>query len=129
MRIYIAASIHDAPRAKAFAGALEAFGHTISHRWFDEPLVECGDSMLTPEQRAAVKRACYIGVTTSDLFVMLLSDWEQRGSHTEFGIALANQIPARLVGSYEQIRESAMYEGEKASSCDVQALSDIGVAR
>ena len=129
MKIYVAASSREPSRARAFADALERNGHTITHRWFNATIPEEGDSALTLTERMDVRRSCEAGVRAAELLVMLLSDHDQRGSHVELGIALANQIQVRLVGSSGQTRRSAMYASEWTYPDDATALGEIGVAR
>src|SRR6478736_3178932 len=108
MRIYVAGSIHEADRARAFADTLVSYGHEITHRWFDG---NCeGDQYLTDADRYANFHWCSLGVRTAELVILLVSEpHAQRGSHTEWGIAIGAGIPRILVASPELRKRCTMY--------------------
>lgn len=112
MRIYVAGSLKEASRVRALMGTLRAQGHEITHDWTEGPIPEDGDAGLSDITRAQIARACTNGVHGADLVVLLLSDSHaQRGSHTEFGMALAAKHDpiCVIVGTKERRSQCALY--------------------
>lgn len=111
MKVYVAASLKEADRARVFASAVVNRGHSIAFAWWNGPIAPTGDEGLTGAQRSRVAIDCMRGVEDCDVLILLLSDHPQRGSHAEFGMATQmDGDPLRVVvGSPEQRTRCAMY--------------------
>lgn len=88
MRVYIATKFENAPRAIDIATALEAAGHEITYKWWT-------NADVTREQAAKDMK----GVRDADALVLIAeTNLRYSGALTEFGMALAWNIPVYLVG-------------------------------
>lgn len=89
MRVYVATKFENAPRAIEIASQLESAGHEITYQWWT-------NAEFTQEQA----RADMKGVRDADALVLIAEeDFRYNGALTEFGMALAWNIPIYLLGN------------------------------
>jgi hypothetical protein len=94
VKIYIAAQLADAEQAATIAEALIEDGHTIAYEWWKKP-------RLTPDDwDAARARGTEEVQAVLDSDALVLYAPGARGSHTEFGIAIAAR---KYVWYYEPV--------------------------
>lgn len=90
MRIYVAGSQHDWPRARHVMDELTRRGHVISHDWTCE-VEDHATTPATPEELIHYAKLDLAGVQTAHIVLCLTperKDWG-RGLWTEMGIGLA----------------------------------------
>lgn len=105
MKLYIAASKHDAHYVGELWDHLIPMGFEPTHRW-DQGVTREYAPGRTPRSDArvpalaaySIARACREGVAEAQAFVIVLSGKESRGAWVELGIALARGIPVVVVG-------------------------------
>ncbi len=81
MNFYIASSFYNSEMVRNLSKALELEGHKQSYDWTQN------NRAYTMELLASIGKQEKDAVSTSDFFVLILPGG--KGSHTEFGIALA----------------------------------------
>lgn len=94
MKVYVAAQLADAQQAATIAGLLKRDGHTITYEWWNKPQLTYDDLDAVRTRGIEEVQA----VLDSDALVLYAPG--ARGSHTEFGIAIAAR---KMVWYYEPI--------------------------
>lgn len=87
MKIYVAASSKEIPRARAVMDALEKVGHTITHDWTTS--VDMYRDDVTESQLTVCAIDDYYGVVWADCLLLLAPMTPSTGSWVELGLALA----------------------------------------
>jgi hypothetical protein len=98
MRIYIAAAFGQRVEVAEKARELEALGHEVTGRWFEDPPLE-GNGICPETRDECVRRAAIDlkAIDACDTFVLLPGLSATGGKHVETGYALALARRKRVV--------------------------------
>lgn len=123
MRIYLAAPWTHRNTAAAYADALQARGHRITHNWWDYDSAD--DDCRRLEECAAMD---LLGIETADALVVLNLETSE-GKAVEQGYALAQGIPIFVLGKRSNIFQTLANEVTLVNTNDelYEALDDYAV--
>lgn len=96
VRFYLASSLDNAEAARLLCNRLVAEGHTCTYRWWVHGAV-------LPDRLRETADLEMKGVLTADVLIVLMP--AARGSHVEFGIALATWKSIVLVGPMKTLTD------------------------
>ena len=119
-RFYIATGFENKTQHNHMRDALVELGHTITHDWTAE---EDGEE---PEWEEIANDEM-LGAASADFGVMILPG--VRGTHTELGIALANDIPVFLLSLQSFKDDVPFYHLPKVIRVPVQTLYGVDPQR
>lgn len=96
MNIYVAAPIKGKELAIEAAAALEAEGHSITHKWWNVEFVGA-EGLLSADALAMYAHQDVVGVREADA-VLLINSHKSEGKAVEQGIAIERDIPIITIG-------------------------------
>ncbi|WP_078394091.1 hypothetical protein [Shouchella patagoniensis] len=101
MKYYIASSFANIARVRSLNQRLSAIGHSVTYDWTKN---ERTTSIAELSRIAQLEKAAVI---ESDVFIMLLP--AGRGSHIEYGMALASNKPIILYSPRDEVLDTTFY--------------------
>lgn len=105
MRVYVAGKFEETQAVRAIQAKVRAAGHEITHDWTGEdPAGRQGEELALFLKECAEKDL--FGVMSADALVLLNHD-RAFGAMTEFGLAVASQIPVFVLKS--EVRDNIFY--------------------
>lgn len=111
-KIYLAGKIDaDEYTINRFAEDLEARGHRIAYKWWQQPSLK-KPYLEYPETSGAAALKMEKAVRASDVLILLAQD-QLLGAMTEFGIGLGDQSKPReiivVLSEEKEVRQSVFY--------------------
>lgn len=101
MKYYIASSFANIASVRSLNQRLSAIGHSVTYDWTKN---ERTTSIADLSRIAQLEKAAVI---ESDVFIMLLP--AGRGSHIEYGMALATNKPIILYSPQDEVLDTTFY--------------------
>jgi hypothetical protein len=129
LKIYVAASSQEIPRAQRAMRSLRAAGHAIVGDWTVPVLARGygGDAnrQVPPAERRSESMACLKAVTEAEAVLLLAPETRSCGCWVELGYALAERQrrPELLVCSAGDVKQSIFCQLTHAFGTDDGALS------
>lgn len=103
MKFYLASKYSRMEELRGYRDELTSLGHTVTSSWLEDDPAGCDESDPTNARLAECANQNLEDILSADLMVLFTGGPQSPGRNIEFGYAVGQSIPVRIVGPRESV--------------------------